>query len=368
MAMDASNMMAKTTTFETFRQHQSDDLIETISSASDEQKLEQKRHAKNYAPCDDLPAISMTKENLDSIRENLVTATAASTIPSETDTQSTTKNKRKNFKPRSTAIADDQNETNLLDMRMQNARNDQRQQHRARTHDISSAPPSPLPPPPPPSTIIIDPSSHLKNNENQLDLESCGNYAATVGRKLIHISNSLSPTTLLNSLTELSHGNAAFETASDSKIRLASLKTALHSQNHRLEQDAASLLNTPWPPTSAPSPASASEHPQYFASNAFTAVQDLLSVYGLSMSPNDIVDAFSHRSEASAICDLANNGKFSNVLYIQFFLSICFTLSIISGEIFSHDCEKYYSCKKKNNRNERINSKSKIKCHQFYSL
>ncbi|XP_055317113.1 uncharacterized protein LOC129576294 isoform X2 [Sitodiplosis mosellana] len=43
--------------------------------------------------------------------------------------------------------------------------------------------------------------------------------------------------------------------------------------------------------------------------NAYNAVQDLLSVYGLTMSPNDVVDAFNRRNEAAAasIRDLANN-------------------------------------------------------------
>lgn len=353
-------MMAKTTTFETFRQHQSDDLIESISSASDEQKLErvdkrpsddQRKHAVKYTPCD-APALSMTKENVDSTI--MATMVASSTMPPETDTQSTTKNKRKNFKPRSTAITDDHNETNLLDMRMQNSINDQRPQHR-----------TPLP-----STIIIDPSSHPKNNENQLDLESCGNYAAAVGRKLVHISNSLSPTTLLNSLSELSHGNTTFETASvasDSKLRLKSLKTALHNQNRRLDTEATALPFPACPPTSASTPSLSSLNPQHFANNAFTAVQDLLSVYGLSMSPNDIVDAFSHRSEASTFCDLANNGKFCNA-------NFCVTLSRRTETpfrvefCFSHEAakEKFYlfaQKRKRFNRNSR-----KIKCHQFCSL
>lgn len=319
MAMDASNMMAKTTTFETFRQHQSDELIESVSSASDEQKLERldkrvsdehRKNAKKFAPCD-APALSMTKENLDSTPTTAATTmTAAPTILSEADIQLTTKNKRKNFKPRSTAITDGQNETNFSDMRMQNSINDQRSQHRTRSQEISSASV-----PPSSSAIIIDPSSHPKNNENQLDLESCGNYAAAVGRKLVHISNSLSPTTLLNSLTELSHGSTTFETASvaatNPMLRVKSLQSALHSQNHRADTDASSLPFPVWPSMAATSSSSLSSlNPQHFASNAFTAVQDLLSVYGLSMSPNDIVDAFSHRSEASAICDLANNGEF----------------------------------------------------------
>lgn len=377
--MDASNMMAKTTTFETFRQHQSDDLIESISSASDDQKLErldkrtsddQRKHARKHAACD-ASALSMTKEYVDS---TLIATTIAPIIPPETDTQSTTKNKRKNFKPRSTAITDGQNETNLLDMRMQNSINNQRQQHRTRSQDISSSVESS------PSTIIIDPSSHPKNNENRLDLESCGNYTAAVGRKLVHISNSLSPTTLLNSLTELSHGSTTFEAASiasEPKMRLKSLKTALHSQNHHVDTDGSSSLPFPvWPPTSASSSSSAL-NPQHFTSNAFTAVQDLLSVYGLSMSPNDIVDAFNHRAEASAICDLANNGKFFNRLCPYVTLSVSRNeTSFRVHNVFSwRHREKYAKricakkkswCRKKTS--EKINRKSKIKCHQFYSL
>lgn len=322
MAMDASNLMAKATTFETFRQHQTDELIESISSASDEQKLErldkrapieQRKYLKKLVPCN-VPALSMTKEILDSTIV-MTTTTTTATISSETDIHSTTKNKRKNFKPRSTAITDGQNDTNLLDMRMRNSIIDQRQRqrqqqpqhHRIRTQDIISSAT--------PSTIIIEPSSHSKNNENRLNLESCGNYAATAaGRKLVHISNSLSPTTLLNSLTELSHGHTRLETVSDApshaNFRLKSLSASLCSQNNRrLDTDVSSLTLPSWPLTSTASSSSLST--QTFASNAFTAVQELLSVYGLSMSPNDIVDAFSHRSDASAICDFANNGKFS---------------------------------------------------------
>lgn len=45
--------------------------------------------------------------------------------------------------------------------------------------------------------------------------------------------------------------------------------------------------------------------------NAYNAVQDLLSVYGLAMSSNDIVEAFNKRNEAAAsMHDLANNREY----------------------------------------------------------
>lgn len=53
------------------------------------------------------------------------------------------------------------------------------------------------------------------------------------------------------------------------------------------------------------------EEKTVFTENAYNAVQDLLSIYGLTISPNEVVDAFNKKNEAAAsIRELTNNRKY----------------------------------------------------------
>lgn len=54
--------------------------------------------------------------------------------------------------------------------------------------------------------------------------------------------------------------------------------------------------------------------------NAYNAVQDILSVYGLAMSTSDIMDAFNKKNDATtavSIRDLANSCKYF-IMYIYY--------------------------------------------------
>lgn len=73
----------------------------------------------------------------------------------------------------------------------------------------------------------------------------------------------------------------------------------------------------------------------HFTENAYNAVQDLLSIYGLTMSPNDIVDAFTKRNEAAAsIRDLANSCKCFIIYFFCINQSSSFWLYHLFGKLF----------------------------------
>lgn len=88
--------------------------------------------------------------------------------------------------------------------------------------------------------------------------------------------------------------------------------------HHRLRTDASASLAAALLPNGVGSrhaslPDSAPTfHPQArmeFACNAFTAVQELLHVYGLSISPADIVNAFRRQASGSSAATADGNGK-----------------------------------------------------------
>lgn len=64
--------------------------------------------------------------------------------------------------------------------------------------------------------------------------------------------------------------------------------------------------------------------------NAYNAVQDILSVYGLAMSTTDIMDAFNKKADAAAaavsIRDLATSCEYL-IVYILHFDSRCTHIS-----------------------------------------
>lgn len=58
--------------------------------------------------------------------------------------------------------------------------------------------------------------------------------------------------------------------------------------------------------------------------NAYNAVQDILSVYGLAMSTSDIMDAFNKKNDATAVSirDLANSCEYFIIYLILLFCTL----------------------------------------------
>lgn len=158
------------------------------------------------------------------------------------DAQITTKNKRKNFKPRSAAIVDDDE-----------------------------------PPPPPADQILLNlmMQSKMKMFQQEFQQSQYKRMADEVTKR--QTTDTVKPP------KSSSSSSAASDCGSDHHSFDSAASATNHQENdlHRAN-----------------------------SYNAFNAVQELLAVYGLSMTPNDIVDAFAKKSEAASnICSLANSGK-----------------------------------------------------------
>lgn len=69
--------------------------------------------------------------------------------------------------------------------------------------------------------------------------------------------------------------------------------------------------------------------PVHFIENAYNVVQDFLSVYGLTMSTNDILDAFNKKNDATAVSirDLANSCKYLIVSFVFELVRVFFPLN-----------------------------------------
>lgn len=135
------------------------------------------------------------------------------------------------------------------------------------------------------------------------------------------------------------------------------------------DEDAAKDLPAESVP-SAPSAAFESTETQISATpsgtnnTAFNAIKELLNVYGLSMSPNDIVDAFNRTLEMDAIKELAKSREYCRICVSRFLL--IGPLSVIRNADRIRDEEPKKTAQREGKSNP--NTHNAKRCEHFFSL
>lgn len=223
---------------------------------------------------------------------NVVPCTIATATTSSTSAYNTatfqTKNKRKNFNPRCSASADEEDTINPPDIHS-NADNSLETTPEIDPRiEAASINWRKLPPPPPPPLPQLphDSQSDTVGSTSEFG-ELPTNQFYNIPNTNFSIAKSMAATGEANSSSIST--NATMASASPQTDEAASSVAALSRTAAATDTSAARLV------TEMATVAHAVNSPQArleFTCNAFNAVKELFNVYGLSISPSDIVDAF----------------------------------------------------------------------------